>query len=493
MKKVLFLIVSIVILGLVFAGCGGITNITAPSTSQEGITYVTKHTEEEPFDSILYAGQTIPVGNVYVWNDDVELHVTYNTTGGWVLTETHLAVATALEDIPQKNGNPIPGKFPYQCCYNEDEVKWIFQIKNGGAPGATCDADGNTNATLTEVEYIIPLSEIGDGVDCEELLYIAAHASLLNLDNVVGFVPDTGDPIYQEETGWGDNGLGFPGKNWATYFEYSVQCPCIVEYPADGNVYIGYEDWPNGDFDYNDFGMYFSAVETYTGGCDADAQLTSVLMTFTAQVYDSGMTHHIHIERPIVGGSQVTVTRPDRAAAGDETAAGTFAVSGDVVDVVLFDTANYTWPSKLIGETVTVEIAVDDPSQNPKGTPAAPRWDLVSFMANYDPWEIGSLYGSLYHIEDEQLVTAVTSGAHSELLDGRLVTLTLPYILVVPSSDWTPPFEDTCISGPGNSMPYPPGGPYGYFYDYYNTTGGSHLDWYMDITDSTVGLGGLSW
>jgi len=37
MKKVLFLIVSIVILGLVFAGCGGITNITAPSSSQKGV------------------------------------------------------------------------------------------------------------------------------------------------------------------------------------------------------------------------------------------------------------------------------------------------------------------------------------------------------------------------------------------------------------------------------------------------------------------------
>ena len=31
MKKVLFLIVSIVILGLVFAGCGDIVNITTPS------------------------------------------------------------------------------------------------------------------------------------------------------------------------------------------------------------------------------------------------------------------------------------------------------------------------------------------------------------------------------------------------------------------------------------------------------------------------------
>jgi len=42
MKKVFFLIVSIVILGLVFAGCGDIAKITAPGTSQEGITSLTK-------------------------------------------------------------------------------------------------------------------------------------------------------------------------------------------------------------------------------------------------------------------------------------------------------------------------------------------------------------------------------------------------------------------------------------------------------------------
>jgi len=494
MKKLVYLIVLALILGLVLTGCL-LSNVgQVPTNEQSGISYLTKHTEDVPFESILWAGQDINVGVVKVWNekgDPYDLHVKYVTSGGWVLTETHLAVATTLNDIPQKNGNPIPGKFPYQCCYDEDEGEWVFKIKKGGALGATCVADGNTNAILTEVEYIIPLSEIGEGVDCEELLFIAAHASLLNLDNIVGFVPDTGDPgdpIYQEETGWGDNGLGFPGKNWATYFEYYVQCPpCIVEYPADGNVYIGYEDWPNGDFDYNDFGMYFNAVETYEGGCGEEARLIKVVMTFTAQVYDSGMTHHIHIKRPIVGGSIVTVTRPDRAASGGETPASTYPVTGDV-DVVLFDTVNYTWPSKEIGETVTVEIVVDDPSQNLKGTTVAPRWDLDPFMANYDPWEIGSMFGSLYHIGDTQLVTGVTSGAHPELLDLDLVGLTLPYILVVPSSDWVPPFEDTCISGPRSGGP---DGPYAYFYDYYYD--GSHTAWYNEITDTYVGLGGLSW
>ena len=181
MKKLIYLIVLALILGLTLAGCTLLSNIgQVPTSEQSGITYLTKGAETSPDEYELYAGQDILVGNVNVWNDGVELHVTYNTTDGWVLTETHLAVATALGVIPQKNGNPIPGKFPYQCCYDEDEGEWVFQIKEGGALGATCDADENTNATLTEVEYIIPLSGIGVvGVGADDILYIAAHAKVI--------------------------------------------------------------------------------------------------------------------------------------------------------------------------------------------------------------------------------------------------------------------------------------------------------------------------
>jgi len=149
MKKVLFLIVSIVILGLVFAGCGGISNITAPSTTTTGgMTYVTKGgptvNEADEFD--LYAGQNILVGKVLVWNDADNLYVKYLITDpDWCLTETHLHVAASMEEIPQKNGNPIPGKFDYK---GEHECE-------------------------SEVDYVIPLPE---GTECDNTLVIAAHA-----------------------------------------------------------------------------------------------------------------------------------------------------------------------------------------------------------------------------------------------------------------------------------------------------------------------------
>ena len=170
MKKVLFLLVSIVILGLVFAGCGGITNITAPgSTTTEGMTYLTKGgTEADPQSFPLYAGQHDLVGEVLVWDDGTQLCVQYRLfdgTGldpedvvgdGWGITETHLAVGHVKGDIPQtKKHNPIPGQF----LYGDDELE-------GVDPWEIC----------------IPFDELGKeepgdlDVDCGDLLVIAAHA-----------------------------------------------------------------------------------------------------------------------------------------------------------------------------------------------------------------------------------------------------------------------------------------------------------------------------
>jgi len=224
MKKLMYLLSIVLISSLVLTGCSLLSNISqVPATDQSGITYLTKHAENAPFESILFAGQNIDVGTVSVWNDEENLYITYDTTGGWEMTETHLAVAGSLPGIPQtKKGNPIPGKFPYQCCYDEDEGEWVFQIKEGGASGATCDEDGNTNTTLTEVEYIIPLSGIGvGGVGADDILYIAAHAKVIRsiedcwetvwqIGDVEEIVVASGDPgwtglsNYADEFNWGD-------------------------------------------------------------------------------------------------------------------------------------------------------------------------------------------------------------------------------------------------------------------------------------------------
>jgi len=105
----------------------------------------------EPVTAILYAGQTIPVGTVDVWNDGGNLYVTYTTTGGWRLAETHLAVATDPCGIPKtKTGNPIPGKFAYSMVHDP--------------------------VTTTTYTYTIPLTW-SSGTP----LTIAAHAEVIKL------------------------------------------------------------------------------------------------------------------------------------------------------------------------------------------------------------------------------------------------------------------------------------------------------------------------
>src|SRR5690348_16511548 len=70
-------------------------------------------TECVPTETALIAGQTINAGTVTVTNDAEYIYVTYATTGGWKITQTHLYVGDCAL-IPVNNpGNPLPGQFPF--------------------------------------------------------------------------------------------------------------------------------------------------------------------------------------------------------------------------------------------------------------------------------------------------------------------------------------------------------------------------------------------
>jgi len=150
MKKLYYLIVVVLISSLVLTGCL-LSNVgQVPTNEQSGIAYLTKATEGDPFVTPLLAGQTIDVGTVSVWNDDTNLYVTYNTTGGWVMTETHLAVVTDPGDFPtNKAGNPKVGHFPYS----------------------------KENIFMTTWEQTIEFAEL-EGWTAGGPLYIAAHAAI---------------------------------------------------------------------------------------------------------------------------------------------------------------------------------------------------------------------------------------------------------------------------------------------------------------------------
>jgi hypothetical protein len=123
-----------------------------------------------PMVADLFGGQTIDVGSVTIEEVAGDLVVTYETTGGWLIEETHLHIgdgddcAEAFGDIPQtKTGNPKIGHFDYASSHDP---------------------------TVTSVIHTIPLASL-DG----DFLAIAAHA--------VVKLP-LGEDLFQEETAWGD-------------------------------------------------------------------------------------------------------------------------------------------------------------------------------------------------------------------------------------------------------------------------------------------------
>jgi len=187
MKKLIYLIVLALILGLVLTGCSLLSDISqVPATEQSGITYLTKHTANEPQVTPLLAGQTINVGTVSVWNDDVNLYVKYKTTGGWEIAETHLHVALSKDGIPHTNkGNPIPGHFDNSMCHDP----WV-----------------------TEYTYSVSL---GDWGPCDKL-YIAAHAVVKRLNE---------DCIYFENYSEKDSVITEPTPNGPVNFYMTDNVP----------------------------------------------------------------------------------------------------------------------------------------------------------------------------------------------------------------------------------------------------------------------------
>ncbi len=186
MKKLAFLLIFVTLLVALFPAAVG------------------AQTEDSPLRAKLIAGKSMWVGLVEVWNDAENLHIRFVTFGGegYCLNETHLHVADSLDGIPQKNGNPIPGKFEYK--------------------------DENLGCAH-EIKYAVPLGNWEVGTK----LFIAAHAVVFNRLN-----PDF------EETAWGVlcgkiDVYGFPGRNWATYIPYTVQEIGTSAWGSQSGIHLG--------------------------------------------------------------------------------------------------------------------------------------------------------------------------------------------------------------------------------------------------------------
>lgn len=128
----------------------------------------TAHTEADPQVVTLWAGQNIDAGTVSVWNDGDNIYVTFETTGEWEMTETHLYVGnTDPNDL-----TTAPGQFPYS-----GETEYVIPLSE------ICEYEMELNKKGNPTGKMIPISGTS-GVDSDDSVYIAAHADVRKLDSI---------------------------------------------------------------------------------------------------------------------------------------------------------------------------------------------------------------------------------------------------------------------------------------------------------------------
>ncbi len=137
-----------------------------------------------PITSVsLIAGQTIDAGNVTVTNDANFIYVTYNTSNGYVLTQTHLYVGSCSLIPVNRSGNPTPGHFPYNTV-QENITTFTYQVPVSALPAGACGC-------------------------------IAAHAVVVKYNE--------SGAIIDQQTAWGNGTAINPTGNWGLKFGY---CSC---------------------------------------------------------------------------------------------------------------------------------------------------------------------------------------------------------------------------------------------------------------------------
>lgn len=114
---------------VVAAACG---NNDVAGISDEIPTPSLSYTQGSPLvvDMIAGGGNGIgtDVGDIVMWNDATNLYVKYVTSGNWTICGTHLSVKRYSTQVPQANGNPIPGQFQYKNSFNPCVTEKVYTI-----------------------------------------------------------------------------------------------------------------------------------------------------------------------------------------------------------------------------------------------------------------------------------------------------------------------------------------------------------------------------
>jgi hypothetical protein len=185
--RLIYLLATLII-AAVLSACGTLeTEVPGLATEAVAVTEATTC-------QTLYAGQNIDAGTVCFEVVGEDLVVTYTTTGGWELVETHAWAGDVYADMPQsRNGNPKIGNFPYASGDITGVTSFSFHI-----PLVTLFGQNYQEADI-----------------CDNSVFVAAHASVRK---------DDGNGGYQTETGWGYGDRMVQRGSWATFSTITFEC-----------------------------------------------------------------------------------------------------------------------------------------------------------------------------------------------------------------------------------------------------------------------------
>lgn len=169
----------------------------------------------------LFAGKTTDVGDVFVWNDATNLYVEIDLAAGWCMTESHVAAAATLAGVPQTNGNPIPGQFPYGDTYSPCVATDTFTIPLAGL---------GTNPYVAVHAKV--LHETAMWVYSDDGNTTVTATSALPTGNTLPFASaDAWEPYSDTDPSVWDTGVGIGTFQYADWIwqSYRVQTPAIDE------------------------------------------------------------------------------------------------------------------------------------------------------------------------------------------------------------------------------------------------------------------------
>jgi hypothetical protein len=217
----------------------------------------------------LFAGQNIDIGDITVGNDPTNLSIQINLTGGWCMTQSHVAVADTAAGIPQSSGNPQPGQFPFSATYSPCATTGSYSIPFTGftqkfiavhvtawdpSSGTTLNIVSDTKTNVTNVNGVaqaptaaLRAYEPVGYTDCGQYKLSPTDGSVWDTHNGGSVSNDAGGPFAGATWIWPTSDPATPNEGEYATFEKGFNLPGP---PTSGTIKItadnGYKASLNG-------------------------------------------------------------------------------------------------------------------------------------------------------------------------------------------------------------------------------------------------------